>query len=221
VQSYRARSGETLLSIARLTLGAAERWSDIHKLNPGLKPDAPLPAGAVVRLPADACLPSRDEAEAVKPLPCLRPKVAPGKPRALLPLTGTFPVNLDDHMVMTLPKAIREQLGNCETVLLSPGPDRCLWLTNQTHLDRLTQRLEQSPAREVDVRSFKRLYYAQASRTPVNAEGRVAIPERLAVFAGLHQEVVLVGIDDHFEVWDAARWRRYTQQKGGKAGERD
>jgi DNA-binding transcriptional regulator/RsmH inhibitor MraZ len=27
--------------------------------------------------------------------------------------------------------------------------------------------------------------------------------------------VVLVGIDDHFEVWDAARWRSYTQQKSG------
>jgi DNA-binding transcriptional regulator/RsmH inhibitor MraZ len=24
---------------------------------------------------------------------------------------------------------------------------------------------------------------------------------------------VLIGIDDHFEVWDAARWRSYTQQK--------
>ena len=36
-------------------------------------------------------------------------------------------------------------------------------------------------------------------------------------FAGLRQEVLLIGIDDHFEVWDAATWRRYTQQKSAAA----
>ena len=29
----------------------------------------------------------------------------------------------------------------------------------------------------------------------------------------LGKEVVLVGIDDHFELWDTARWQRYSQQK--------
>ena len=63
------------------------------------------------------------------------------------------------------------------------------------------------------MRVFKRLYFAQTEKLPVNADGRVGIPDRLASFAGLHQELVLVGIDDHFEVWDAVRWRQYTQQK--------
>jgi MraZ protein len=97
-------------------------------------------------------------------------------------------------------------------VLISPGPDKCLWLTNQPHLDRLTTRLENSPAREADLRVFRRLYYAQTVKVPMK-EGRVAIADRLAQFAGLDQELVLVGIDDHFEIWDAARWRRYTQAK--------
>ena len=59
-------------------------------------------------------------------------------------------------------------------------------------------------------------------KTPVNKEGRVAIADKLAAFAALDQEVVLVGIDDHFEVWDAARWRRYTQARGaGKSADHD
>ncbi len=99
-------------------------------------------------------------------------------------------------------------------MLISPGPDKCLWLTNQPHLERLGERLDQSQANEADVRVFKRLYFAQTEKLSVNADGRVSIPDRLASFAGLHQELVLVGIDDHFEVWDAGRWRQYTQQKG-------
>jgi len=55
---------------------------------------------------------------------------------------------------------------------------------------------------------------SETEKLSVNADGRVGIPDRLASFAGLHQELVLVGIDDHFEVWDAGRWRQYTQQKG-------
>jgi MraZ protein len=213
VQNYQVRSPETMRDLARRTLGTAERWTDIHKLNPLLKPDESLAAGTTVRLPGDACA-TADEPEPVKPLPVMHPKAGPSKPKVVLPLTGTYPANIDGKNTMTLPAAIREQLGSTDTVLLSPGPDQCLWLTNQSHLERLAQRLEQSPAREIDVRVFKRLYFAQTEKASLSPEGRVTIPDRLAQFAGLrHDEVVVVGIDDHFELWDATRWRQYTQEK--------
>ncbi|HEY7328405.1 MAG TPA: hypothetical protein VH592_12225 [Gemmataceae bacterium] len=211
VQLYHVHGSETLHDIARHTLGSSERWVDLQKLNPTLKPDEPLRSGTTVRLPADACVQS-DDANPVKPLPLLRSK--PPAPKAkVLPLTGTYQCSLDEKGQLTLPRAIRDQLGGSDTVLVSPGPDKCLWLTNQPHLERLGERLDQSHANEADVRVFKRLYFAQTEKLTINGDGRVTIPERLGQFAGLHQEVVLVGIDDHFEVWDAARWRSYTQQK--------
>jgi division/cell wall cluster transcriptional repressor MraZ len=218
VQTYKVRGNETMRDIAQRTLGSAERWSDIHKLNPMLKPDLVLASGTVVQLPGEACI--VDDPEPLKPLPVMHPKAGPAKPRAVLPLTGTYPANLDDKKAMTLPAGIREQLGSAETLLVSPGSDQCLWLTNQAQLERLAHRLENCPAHETEVRVFKRLYFAQTEKAPLNSEGRIRIPERLAQFAGLHQEVILVGIDDHFEVWDAAHWREYTQQKsGGRAGD--
>lgn len=211
VQLYHVHGKETLQEIARRTLGTGERWVDLHKLNPTLKPDEPLSSGTTVRLPADACVQS-DDAEPIKPLPLLRGK--PPAPKAkVLPLTGTYQCSLDEKGQLTLPRSIRDQLNGSDTVLLSPGPDKCLWLTNQNHLERLGERLDQSQANEADVRVFKRLYFAQTEKLAINNDGRVTIPERLGQFAGLHQEVVLIGIDDHFEVWDAARWRSYTQQK--------
>jgi MraZ protein len=213
VITYRLTAGgETFRSLAKKTLGTHDRWAEIHKLNPTLKADAVLSAGAVVRLPADACV--SEDPEAVRQLPSLRPRTAP-RPRVALPLTGTFPVTLDDKHGLTLPKSILAQLGNCDTVLLSPGSDKCLWLTNQAHLDRMAAKLDKSPARESDVQGFKRLYYAQTVKVSVK-DGHLAISDKLAQFAGLHQELVLVGIDDHFEVWDAARWRHYTQAKKSK-----
>jgi MraZ protein len=216
IQVYVVRKdGETLQDIGKRSL-PVNRVEEVYRLNPHLKPDAVLCAGVAVKLPGDACMAAED-VETVKPLPILNPaKGAPAKPKTVLPLTGTFPCNLDDKRIVTLPRAVREQLGGCDTLFLSPGPDQCLWLTCKCHLDRLEQRLEQSQAREIDVRVFKRLYFAQTEKTALSTEGRIAVSEKLAQFAGLAQEVILIGADDHFEVWDAARWKQYTQQKSAQ-----
>src|SRR5262249_38056976 len=143
VVSYTVRAGgETLQAIARHTLGSGERWGDIHKLNPSLPADGAVAGGTTIRLPGDACI--AEEAGPVKAPPALRAKAPPAKAKAPLPLTGTFPVTLDEKKVLLLPKALREQLGNCDTVLLSPGTDQCLWLTSQDHLDRMAEKLEKS-----------------------------------------------------------------------------
>lgn len=217
IQVYRVHTpGETMRDIARRTLGAGERWTDVYKLNPSIHPEDSLKAGTVVHLPSDACMPA-DELAGLKPLPAMRPKTATAKPKTVMALTGTYPCNIDDKRGITLPRAVRDQFGDAEVVMVSPGPDQCLWLTDPAHQERLAERLEHSPAREADVRVFKRLYYAQTEKTPVGADGRVAVSDRLTAFAGLSQEVVLVGIDDHFEIWDAARWKQYTQLKSAVA----
>ncbi len=215
-QMYRVRhAGETVREIARKTLGTVERSPEILRLNPSLRGDKIFGLGETVYLPADACIPTED-VEAVRPLPAMR-REAIARLKVVLPMTGTFPCNLDEQRTVTLPRAIRDQLGDSPTILVSPGPDQCLWLTNQAHLNRLAERLEKSSAREVDVRVFKRLYFAQTEKLPISPEGRVTISEKLAQFAGLHQEVVLVGIDDHLELWDVSRWRQYTQEKSTSA----
>jgi MraZ protein len=217
LQVYEVRAEETVQEIARRTLGNGERWTEIQKLNPTLKTTNPIARGTLVRLPADAAVSPIDEIDAVKPLPGMKPKSVPATPKKALPLTGTFPCTIDDKHVLTLPRALRDQLGNCDTILVTPGPDQCLWITNPCHLERMAERLEQSPAKEMDVRVFKRLYYAQTEKAVLGSDGKLSISDKLATFAGLRQDVVLVGIDEHFELWDAAKWRTYTQQKSAEA----
>jgi MraZ protein len=186
-------------------------------------PTDPQPASPAARAngPVEAIVRPATETrlvptEAVTPLPQVRPKPVPAKLKSM-PLTGTYVGALDDQKRLTLPKALRDQLAE-EMVLVSPGSDVCLWLTTTSHLDRLNERFEQARVREADVKVFRRLYFAQAEKVIVNGEGRLVLPERLVQFAGLDREVVLVGVDDHVEVWDAARWRRYTQEKSAAAG---
>ena len=124
-------------------------------------------------------------------------------------LTGTYPRTLDDKKRLTLPSRLREQLQEPQTLFATPGTDQCLELYSQSGLEQLAEKLDQSPATDAEVRVFRRLYFAQTESVDVDKNGRVLIPERLVQFAGLKHDVVLIGVRDHLELWDAERWQQY------------
>src|SRR5919204_2922049 len=109
-------------------------------------------------------------------------------------LTGTYPRSLDDKKRLALPKRVREQLGDPETLFITPGPDQSLWLYTQAGLEQLAAKLDQTPATDAEARVFRRLYFAQTEAVDVDGNGRILIPERLIQFAGLGHEVVLIGV---------------------------
>jgi MraZ protein len=127
-------------------------------------------------------------------------------------LTGTHPRTLDDKKRLVLPRRVREQMDDPETLFVTPGPDQSLWLYTQAGLEQLAARLDQAPAADAEARVFRRLYFAQTEAVDVDRSGRILVPDRLLQFAGLQHEVVLIGVRDHLELWDAPRWQQYLAQ---------
>src|SRR5579864_9165246 len=120
-------------------------------------------------------------------------------------LTGTHDRTLDDKKRLALPKRVREQLGDIKKLFVSQGLDQCLWLFGQDDLLQLAEKIDQAPAAQEKVRVFKRLFFASMEPVEVDRNGRILIPERLVDFAGLAHDVVLIGVRDHLELWDAPR----------------
>jgi MraZ protein len=130
-------------------------------------------------------------------------------------LTGTHPRTLDDKKRLTLPKKIREQLGETtEQLFVAQGLDQCLWIFDKGGLERLVAKLDHTPATNAEARVFRRLFFAQMEAVDLDKAGRVLLPERLIGFADLKHEVVLIGVQDHLELWDAERWREYSERNG-------
>ena len=129
-------------------------------------------------------------------------------------LTGTYPRTLDDKKRLTFPKRVRDLLDNPETLYVTPGPDQSLWLYTEEGLEHLAGKLDQAPATDAEARVFRRLYFAQTEAVDVDRSGRALIPDRLIQFAGLGNEVVLIGVRDHLELWDAPRWQQYLDKHG-------
>ena len=126
-------------------------------------------------------------------------------------LTGTHPRTLDDKKRLTLPKRLREQLGDPGTLYVTPGPERSLWLYTQESLERQADRLDHGQP-DAAARAFRRLYFARTEAVDVDRAGRILMPDRLMQLAGLGHEVVLLGVRDHLELWDGPRWQDYLAQ---------
>jgi MraZ protein len=129
-------------------------------------------------------------------------------------LTGTHPRTLDDKHRLTLPKKVREQLGEVEQLFVTPGPDQCLWVFDRAGLERLIGKLNETPATDSEARVFRRLFFAQTETVDIDRSSRVLLPERLRQFAGLEHEVVLIGAQDHLEVFDVKKWHGYFAEHG-------
>ena len=43
--------------------------------------------------------------------------------------------------------------------------------------------------------------------------GRITIPANLREYAGLDRDVVVVGVDTRFEIWDSATWDAYVAEQ--------
>jgi MraZ protein len=129
-------------------------------------------------------------------------------------LTGTHPRTLDEKKRLTLPKRVREQLGDVQQLFVTPGSDASLWIGSRQELERLSEKLDQAPANDAEARIFRRLFYAQMEAVDVDRAGRILIPDRLLQHAVIQHDAVLLGVCDHLELWDAQRWQEFLSQHG-------
>ena len=129
-------------------------------------------------------------------------------------LTGNFSRSLDDKLRIAIPKRLRDAL-QCPPgggLFIAPGTDASLALYTEEAFARLAERLAAASPTRQDVRAFSRLFYAQAQRVELDRQGRVRIPPELAQLGRFEKDVILLGVQDHMELWAAARWQAYVAQ---------
>jgi MraZ protein len=133
-------------------------------------------------------------------------------------LTGTYDRSLDDKQRLAIPRPLKDGFrdGDSEDLYLAPGNEGCLALYSLQGFEAFAARMASLSTGRVEVRNFLRLFYGQAERVQVDKQSRIRIPERLLKLAGLTHEVVLIGVHDHVEIWDRARWDAFLNQNGAQ-----
>jgi MraZ protein len=130
-------------------------------------------------------------------------------------LTGTFSRAVDEKLRVAIPKPFRDRLAKSPrgVLFVAPGTDGSLAIYPEETFSRLAERLTQVSPTGQDVRAFSRLFFSQAQSVELDGQGRIRIPPDLGQLAGIDKEAVLIGVQDHLELWDRARWEAYLQDK--------
>jgi len=64
--------------------------------------------------------------------------------------------------------------------------------------------------------AFERISFALASKIELDGQGRLLIGEKLRKRAGLADDITLVGVRDHIELWNNEDWERYLSDHMGQ-----
>ena len=60
--------------------------------------------------------------------------------------------------------------------------------------------------------STLRTMSALATRCEPDAQGRILLPQRLRQYAQLEKEVIIIGVFDRAEIWNAQRWTEIEEE---------
>lgn len=129
-------------------------------------------------------------------------------------LIGAYPMTVDAKARVTLPSAFRRQVD--KTVVLVPFDGHVNGFTLEgfkTWLDSLFEHGEEhfNPRDRKDA-ALKRGILGAAIEVELDSAGRLALGKLDTVKPGTRErlgltgEVVVVGQEDHFEVWNAEKW---------------
>jgi MraZ protein len=114
---------------------------------------------------------------------------------------GASKLAIDPKGRISMPTRHRELLSSaCEgRVTLTRHPDGCLLLYPRPRWEIKRKELSLLP---YSARALQRLLLGNAMDTELDAAGRLLIPNGLRDDAKLAKEASLVGLGEHFEIWD-------------------
>ena len=121
---------------------------------------------------------------------------------------GEFEHTIDSKGRMNFPAKLREELGEHFYISKTIG-ESCLTVHTEQSWNDLRESLRGKPTK---VRlPLERFLFGGACEVEPDKQGRIAIAPALRAYAGLTSEVVVVGMDDHAEIWDKAAYIAYTE----------
>jgi MraZ protein len=123
--------------------------------------------------------------------------------------TGEYRHTVDEKGRIAVPVKFRAQLDPGSMV--SGWLDDCLAIHTKAGWEALASKIAALPITDMESRRFQRFVFSNATEAHMDKQGRVLLPAHLRESVGLTDEAVLVGTQDHAEIWAPDRWDAYRK----------
>ena len=132
----------------------------------------------------------------------------------MLLLTGEYQHVLDDKSRVLISNRLRGQINVDEhgsNFYLVLGANGILCLYPEKYFEQIILAASSQTDAPDEAVSFERMSFALANKVELDNQGRLLIGERLRKRAGLKNQITLVGIRDHIEIWNTEMWDGYVE----------
>jgi MraZ protein len=121
---------------------------------------------------------------------------------------GNYDHTLDAKNRLTIPAKFRAALDGGVVIAQALEPCAAIWTPSafESFTDSFLKDLNPlSP----QARELSRFFNAGSFDGELDGAGRVMLPQPLIGYAGLTKDVVVIGNNDHLELWDPQAWAKY------------
>ena len=123
---------------------------------------------------------------------------------------GSFAHTLDEKGRLMIPRKMKEELGY--KVYIMQGFDGSLSVYTEGKFLLLSEEFARLPFNQRKIRDYLRAQFATTYEMEVDKLGRVQIPTALLKKFNISRNVTVLGMGDHIEIWDSAKYEAYEQE---------
>jgi MraZ protein len=124
---------------------------------------------------------------------------------------GEYQINFSGSGRLLLPKKIRELLkGN--TFILTKGFGNCLSGYDKDDWEKRASELLNPSLLEPTDMDNRRYIFSSLVYLEIDEQGRFVIPKNLLEYGQLKDKAVIIGVGDHFEIWQQQVWQNYQKK---------
>ncbi|MGH2633296.1 MAG: division/cell wall cluster transcriptional repressor MraZ [Tepidiformaceae bacterium] len=122
---------------------------------------------------------------------------------------GRYTQQLDDKKRLAIPARYRDQFDS--PAFLTASPDGCIAVYTKDGYEKAAEEVLAESGKTRPGRDSRRDFFTDTRDIKPDPQGRLTLPAFLLDHAGLSKEVVVAGVGEWFEYWDAARWAARNQ----------
>lgn len=123
---------------------------------------------------------------------------------------GEYQHNLDAKGRIIVPSKFRDELHT--TFILARGLDDCLAIYSLNQWEKMFEEINKLPTTKRDARKYVRMITSTATECSLDNQGRIQIPTFLSSPVNITKECIVIGANDHIEIWDKNTWDAYYNE---------
>jgi len=126
---------------------------------------------------------------------------------------GSYGYSVDSKGRINIPARLRKYVSTeaNDTFVVTRGYDQCLFVYPLDEWTRLEVEIRQLSSTNPKHRFFKRRLLEWATESQLDGQFRIMIPRDLLQFAGIENDVLIIGVLEHIEVWNPRIYEAYLK----------